>query len=109
MSETLEKVKDKAEKTAATAKDKAESATTSIGSGMKTAADKVEEYGPQGGMLGKATSTVSEGLRQSGEYLEEKGLGGMAGDVGEMVKRNPIPALLLALGVGYLVGRALRS
>jgi hypothetical protein len=116
MSETMEKAKgkanemaDKAEKTASNVKDKADSATGSVGSGMKTMGEKVEEYGPKEGMLGKATSKVSEGLKQSGEYLEEKGLSGMAGDVGEMIKRNPIPSLLLALGIGYLVGRALRS
>jgi hypothetical protein len=76
---------------------------------MKTMGEKVEEYGPKEGLLGKATSKVGEGLKQGGEYLEDKGLSGMAGDMGEMIKRNPIPALLLALGVGYLVGRALRS
>jgi hypothetical protein len=30
-------------------------------------------------------------------------------DVTGLVKRNPIPALLLAVGIGFLVGRALSN
>jgi hypothetical protein len=36
-------------------------------------------------------------------------LSGMMGDVTSLIKRNPIPALLIGLGVGVLIGRALRS
>jgi hypothetical protein len=33
----------------------------------------------------------------------------MMDDIGGLIKRNPLPAVLLALGVGFLVGRALSS
>ena len=33
----------------------------------------------------------------------------MAGDLTDLVKNNPIPALLIGIGLGFLLGRAMRS
>jgi len=33
----------------------------------------------------------------------------MMDDMTSLIKRNPIPALLLGLGVGFLIGRVLSS
>jgi hypothetical protein len=38
--------------------------------------------------------------------LEEQGLSGIAEDVTEVVRRNPIPALFIAAGIGFLLARA---
>jgi hypothetical protein len=48
-------------------------------------------------------------MEQAGHYVEEKGLSGMTGDLGNLIKNHPIPAVLIGIGVGYLLGRALRS
>jgi ElaB/YqjD/DUF883 family membrane-anchored ribosome-binding protein len=72
-------------------------------------ADTVRRQGPHEGMLGQATSTVASGLDQAGRYIEDKQLSGMADDVGGMIKAHPIPAVMIALGVGFLLGRALRD
>jgi len=58
-------------------------------------------------MLGSASRTVADTLEGAGKYIEDKNLSGMMDDVNGLIKRNPIPAVLLALGVGFLVGRAL--
>jgi hypothetical protein len=60
-------------------------------------------------MLGSATDTVAKGLEQGGQYLQQEGLSGMMDDVTELVKRNPIPALLVAIGIGFILARATRS
>jgi hypothetical protein len=60
-------------------------------------------------MLGSATRTVADTLEGAGKYLEDKNLSGMMDDVTGLIKRNPIPAVLLGLGIGFLVGRALSS
>jgi hypothetical protein len=60
-------------------------------------------------MLGSATDAVASGMEQAGHYVEEKGLSGMTGDLGNMIKSHPIPAVLIGIGVGYLLGRAMRS
>jgi uncharacterized protein YukE len=79
------------------------------GSGVANAADTVRKYGPQSGMMGQATEAVASGLEQAGHYVEDKGLSGMTSDLGNLIKSHPIPALLIGIGMGYLLGRALRS
>jgi vacuolar-type H+-ATPase subunit E/Vma4 len=101
----VETARDKASDVAGAAKDKADSATQSVGRGMETAADKVRQYAPSG----RVTESVAGAIERGGEYLEEKGLSGVADDLVELVRKNPIPALLIGFGVGFLVARALRS
>jgi hypothetical protein len=87
----------------------ADSAVSGAGRGMESFADTVRDHGPSSGVLGKATSAVADGLDNAGEYLESHGLSGIAEDVTNLVRRNPIPALLIGIGVGYLLARATRS
>jgi hypothetical protein len=89
--------------------DRADSAVSSVGSGMQSVADTVRDKGPQSGMLGKAASGVASGLESGGRYLEEQGLSGMADDLTNLIRRNPVPALLIGVGIGFLLARLLRS
>jgi ElaB/YqjD/DUF883 family membrane-anchored ribosome-binding protein len=100
-----EKVKDAAH----SAGQKAEDATSSLGATLKTAADKVRSNTPNEGMFGRASDVVAGALEHGGEYLQDKNLSGMADDLTAMIRRNPIPAVLLGVGVGFLIGRTLRS
>jgi len=86
---------------------KAEDATAAVASGIQGLAGQVRDSGPQSGMLGTATRGVADGLEGAGKYLEDKNLSGMMDDVTGLIKRNPVPAVLLALGIGFLVGRVL--
>jgi len=94
---------------ASTVGQKAEDATAAVGHGIQNLGDKVRDTGPNSGMLGSATRAVADGLEGAGKYVEDKNLSGMMDDVTGLIKRNPIPALLLGLGIGFLVGRALSS
>lgn len=88
---------------------KVDDAAASAGSGARSLADTVRQQGPNEGMLGKASRAVADTLEQGGRYLEENKLSGMADDVGEMIRRNPLPAVLIGIGIGFLLGRAMRS
>jgi len=99
----------KAQDLASTVGHKAEDATAAVGGGMHTVADKVREYSPHEGMLGSASKAVADTIDSAGKYVEDKNLSGMMEDVTGLIRRNPIPALLLGLGVGFLIGRALSS
>lgn len=88
---------------------KADDATTVVGKDMKSLAGTIREGGPQEGMLGSANSTVASTLESSGKYLEEHGLSGIAEDITETIRRHPIPAVLIGVGIGYLLYRTLRS
>jgi ElaB/YqjD/DUF883 family membrane-anchored ribosome-binding protein len=98
----------KAEDLAKTAGQKADDATAYVGSGIRSAADTVRAKGPHDGMLGTATSSTAGALESTGRYLEEEKLSGMAGDVNQLIRKNPIPALFVAAGIGFLLGRMLR-
>jgi ElaB/YqjD/DUF883 family membrane-anchored ribosome-binding protein len=102
-------VAQKAGDVASTVGHKAEDATAAVGSGMQTLADKVRDNTPNEGMLGSASRTVANAIDNAGKYVEDKNLSGMMEDMTNLIKRNPIPALLLGLGVGFLIGRVLSS
>ena len=108
--------------------ERADSAASSVGTGMKNLAGTVREHTPTGGMLGAASERVAEGLEAGGKYLEDRGfhavavdlrgygdsdkpprgydLWTLAGDVAGLIRRNPIPAVLIGIGIGFLLASA---
>jgi phage-related tail protein len=85
---------------------RAEDATAAAGGGLKSLAGQVRQTAPHEGMLGNAASSVAGALDRTGDYLREQGLSGMAEDFTSMVRRNPIPALLIGVAFGFLIARA---
>jgi ElaB/YqjD/DUF883 family membrane-anchored ribosome-binding protein len=59
-------------------------------------------------MLGRASGAVADALDSSGRYIEERNISGIANDVTDVIRRNPIPAVLVAVGLGFLLGRTMR-
>ena len=111
-----DKARDVASSAAQTARDvahsatqKADSAMGAVGSGMESLAGTIRQHAPDSGMLGTASQKVARGLESGGRYLQEEGLRGIGEDLTNLIRRNPIPALLIGLGLGFLIGRALRS
>src|SRR6516225_1217849 len=109
-----EKVKGAASSAAQTAGDlassaghKAEDAVASLGSGMTSLAGTIREKAPHEGVLGKASSSVASTLESGGRYLQHEGLHGMGNDVTNLIRRNPISAVLIGIGVGFLIARSL--
>lgn len=107
-----ERAKEMASSAAGTARDvasnighRAEDATSAVGGGMKSLAGTIREHTPHEGTLGSASSGVAKALERGGEYLQEEGLSGMAEDVTNLVRRYPIPALLIGIGLGFLLAR----
>jgi ElaB/YqjD/DUF883 family membrane-anchored ribosome-binding protein len=91
----VEKAKDlasagveKAKELGRAAANRADEAVSSVGSGVRSVGDTIEH---------------------GGKYLEEHSLGDMASDLGGLIKRNPVPAVLVAVCVGFLLSRAFRS
>jgi len=86
--------------------EKAEDAASAVGSGLKSLGNTIRDHTPQDGMVGKASSAVADTLESTGRYLQEEGLKGIADDVTNLIRRNPIPAMLVGVGVGFLIARA---
>jgi hypothetical protein len=88
--------------------EKAEQAAEAVGAGMESLGQSIREHKPEGGVLGNAGEAVAKNLEAGGHYLEEKGLKGIGEDITNMIRRNPVPALLIGVGVGFLLARMMR-
>jgi len=115
-SQALDKAKDVASSVAQKAGDvasyvgkKADDASSTVGSGMQSLGSTIREKGPQGGVIGGATSAVGSTLESGGKYLSEQGLSGIGEDMTNLIRRNPLPALLIGIAAGYLIARATAS
>jgi len=86
--------------------ERADQATAAAGRGMQNVAETIRENAPSG-VLGTAAQAVSSTFERGGRYLENEGLSGMGGDLTNAIRNNPVPALLVAVGVGFLLARAL--
>jgi len=102
-------VADKARDMASNLGERAQDATSSVGHGMQSLAGTIRERAPEGGMMGTAATSVAGALETGGKYIEEQGLSGMGEDLTDLIRRNPIPAMLVGVGIGYLLARALRG
>jgi ElaB/YqjD/DUF883 family membrane-anchored ribosome-binding protein len=85
-----------------------------VGEEVKSAASSVGQMASDAAsFIGKkaesATSAVSDTVKSGTKYVQDHSVSDMAGDLGELIKRNPIPAILIAVGIGFLVARATRS
>jgi len=99
---------DKAQELASTAGKRVDDATTALGERVKSMAGALRDRAPQEGMLGTASGAVADRLDTAGRYLQEEGIVGMAEDVTELIRRNPIPAMFVGIGIGYMMARLFR-
>lgn len=54
------------------------------------------------------TDTIASGMQSSAEWLRDADLDKLKSGVEKQVKEHPARSLLVALGAGYLIGKALR-
>lgn len=107
-SEMAASASEKVGEVATSAGHRAEDAAASVGTGMKSLAGTIRERAPSQGMLGNAASAVASGLEEGGRYLEENRLSGIGEDVLNIIRRNPFPAVMVGIGIGFLLARAIR-
>jgi ElaB/YqjD/DUF883 family membrane-anchored ribosome-binding protein len=84
---------------------KADDAASAVGASVSSFADRMRSSLPREGMLGQAGQRMADTLDQGGRYLQEGGLSGMVDDMGDLIRRNPVPAVLIGLGLGFVIGR----
>ena len=81
---------------------------SAVGERIGSLADAIREKAPHEGAVGTAATAVAEKLDVAGSYLQEKDLNHVLGDVSSMIRRYPVPSLLIGLGIGYLLARSTR-
>ena len=87
---------------------RADDLTASAGASIHGLGDRLSKNAPHDGMLGRASQAVARGVQHSGEYLEESKLSGMSEDVTQLIRRYPVPAILIGIGLGWCVARILK-
>jgi hypothetical protein len=67
--------------------------------------ETVEQSTPQASStterLSQATSAIGNTVARAGSFLPE-----MPGELAELIRRHPLPALLVGVGLGFLLGRS---
>ena len=107
--EAMHSVGDMASETATAVGKKADDMTAAAGHGIASFGETIAEKAPHDGLAGRASQSVATGIKESGKYIEDHKLSGMANDVEQVIKNHPIPTILVALGLGFCLGRAMRD
>jgi ElaB/YqjD/DUF883 family membrane-anchored ribosome-binding protein len=97
-------VGDRARDLAGKAEDRTDDALSSVGQRMSTMAGSLRQNSPRAGVVGSAADAVANRLESGGRYLQEHGVSEITDDLGGLVRRNPLPALCVAFGVGLFIG-----
>jgi len=109
-----ERVHDAATSVADAAKDaasyvgkQAESASSAVASGLQSLSKSIRPASSSShGMIDDASTAVANTLESTGRFLQDEGFKGIADDMTNLIRRNPLPALLIGVGFGFLLARA---
>jgi hypothetical protein len=85
--------------------ERADEATSAFGAHMQSWAGAIRENNPSRAPSDSAADAVANTLESGGRYLREQGLSGLGADVTQLIRRNPVPAVLIGIALGYLVAR----
>jgi hypothetical protein len=92
------------------AADTVDQARSSVAAGLSTAADALEDSANETAKrTRRAAQATAKALSRGADYLRDNSAGDMMGDAMDVVKNNPGFALLGAIALGFLVGRAFSS
>ena len=75
----------------------ADDLAVTAGAGIRELGDSLAKLGPQDGILGTASHAFAKSVKQGGEYLEEVKFSGLTKDLACLIRKNPMPALFIAL------------
>ena len=113
--------RDRVKNVASTVKDKASTLPAIIADGLESGAKALRHNRPSGestsggsvalandSSITAVTDTLASGMQSSADWLREADMDKIKSGVEKQVKEHPARSLLIALGAGYLIGKALR-
>jgi hypothetical protein len=116
--------KDRLSDAGSTVRDRAGQAKNSLADALEAGADRLRNRGGQqlagstgygdssvttdGGRVAEIGERVAGGLQSSADWLREADIDGLRQGVEKQVRENPGRTLLIAVGLGYLLGKAFR-
>jgi len=84
-------------------------AKAAVGKKMGVFADMLRHNLTQEGSVGSATRAVADRLSAAGSYLEEHTFEDITANATSLIRRYPAQALLIGVGMGYLITRGLEN
>ena len=99
----------KAQEVGATAASKASEAATAVGEQIGSLAGVIRDHAPHDGAIATAATTVAGGLESASTYLKAKDYENLATDLTALVRSYPVQALLVGVGLGYLLARGAKG
>jgi ElaB/YqjD/DUF883 family membrane-anchored ribosome-binding protein len=106
--EAIDSAKQKTAEVTSAAADKASDAMTTAGDQISNLAQTVREKAPAEGRAGEIATNAAEALERGGRYLQQADPTMVRGDLERVIREHPIEAMLVGLGVGYLLARSMR-
>lgn len=104
-----ERGQETARRAAERARETAEETRERAAGGMETAAQRVREQTEgKGGMQGTAGTRLAEGMERTAGYLREHDTRAMMSDLENYIREHPAQSLLVAVALGFVIGRTLR-
>lgn len=107
-SETIDAAKQKTAEVTSAASEKATDVMSAAGDQMSTLAQTVRERAPGEGRAGEIASSTADALERGGRYLQEADPQLVRSDLERIIREHPIESMLVGVGAGYLIARAMR-
>jgi ElaB/YqjD/DUF883 family membrane-anchored ribosome-binding protein len=89
------------------ASEQADAAMTSAGQQLRGAAQALRDRAPAG-RAGELTTGAADALERGGAYLQRSDPNAVMRDAEALIRRYPMQALAVGLGVGFLIALTLR-
>lgn len=107
-SELVDTTRQRASEAGAVAADKVDDAMTATGEQMTNLAQTVRAKAPHEGRAGEIATNTAEALERGGQYLKDADLQVVRSDLERIIREHPVEAMLVGLGLGYMLARVTR-
>lgn len=97
---------EKAHDMASAAGEKVDELTAGAGKSLGTIAEGIRKYSPDEKSGGAAFNKLADTIKTSGQYLEQHGMSDISDDIASLIRKNPGSAIVVAMGLGFILARA---
>ena len=102
VSDAADQARQKAQDLGRQAKERVDKSRAGAADAMDSTADRIGHSGMD------SSGKVSEGLHSAADYVRRNDFGSMVSDLGSAIKNNPVPSLITAVALGFVIGAAIR-
>jgi len=108
--EATQRAKHKAKEFGQLTADKIDESRAPVAEALHGASEKLDEAAENAPAkaVGRVARTAADRLEDTAKYVEDHDTGEMIGDLLGVIKRHPVPSLLIAASLGFIVARSMQ-